>query len=249
VLPSDIEDFILDEIYQMRAAKMKVTRKQLKEFALDIAQQNGYIEFRASNQWVTSFLRRHHLANRQATNRTILLDDEVINRAVSYMAFLMRRLSHLDLSRTLLVDETPIFFEDMRMVTLDEKGSKHVIVRSTGFASMRATAVMSVWANGLKANPLVIFKGKEGNVSDSLVGPMVAKQERAWVTSAILIEWINALFPLSDTSDGKSIVWDSCRVHISNLIKDHCRLRGIELIVIPGGMTPYLQAGETLISV
>jgi hypothetical protein len=52
------------------------------------------------------------------------------------------------------------------------------------------------------------------------------------------------MFPLIDTTTGKCIVWDSCRAHISKKIKTHCKARRIELIVIPGGLTPYLQAGD-----
>jgi hypothetical protein len=34
-----------------------------------------------------------------------------------------------------------------------------------------------------------------------------------------------------------SIVWNSCRAHISKRVKDHCRSRGIEkMIVIPGSI-------------
>jgi hypothetical protein len=56
--------------------------------------------------------------------------------------------------------------------------------------------------------------------------------------------WIDQMFPLLDTSTGKCTVWDSCRAHISRAVKAHCANRRIELIVIPGGLTPYLQAGD-----
>ena len=37
------------------------------------------------------------------------------------------------------------------------------------------------------------------------------------------------------------IVWDSCS---AKDVKEHCQKRSIEFIVIPGGLTPYLQAGD-----
>ncbi len=52
------------------------------------------------------------------------------------------------------------------------------------------------------------------------------------------------MFPLLDATPGKCLVWDSCRAHIARKVKDHCRNRNIEMIVIPGGLTPYLQAGD-----
>ncbi len=35
-----------------------------------------------------------------------------------------------------------------------------------------------------------------------------------------------------------------CIAHISKKIKEHCETCNIELTVIPGGLTPYLQAGD-----
>ena len=42
----------------------------------------------------------------------------------------------------------------------------------------------------------------------------------------------------------KVIVWDACRAHISMQLKEHCARRNITQVVIPGGMTPYLQCGD-----
>jgi hypothetical protein len=40
----------------------------------------------------------------------------------------------------------------------------------------------------------------------------------------------------------KCIVWGSCRAYISKKVKEHCQTSNIEFIVIPSGLTPYLQA-------
>jgi hypothetical protein len=76
-------------------------------------------------------------------------------------------------------------------------------------------------------------------------GPIFAAyQKKAWVDSDLHINWIDLMFPVIDTSPGKCIVWDSCRAHISKKVKEHCQVHHIELIVIPSGLTPYLQAGD-----
>ena len=43
---------------------------------------------------------------------------------------------------------------------------------------------------------------------------------------------------------GKTLIWDSCRAHIANTVKQHMKRRGFKNIVIPGGLTPYVQAGD-----
>jgi hypothetical protein len=54
-----------------------------------------------------------------------------------------------------------VYLEDPRRTTIDVRGAKHVLLQSTGFASMRITAVLAVKADGSKVTPLVILKGKE----------------------------------------------------------------------------------------
>lgn len=71
-----------------------------------------------------------------------------------------------------------------------------------------------------------------------------AFQKKAWVDSDLLIKWNDLMCPPVDTSNGKFIVWESCRAKISKKMKEYCQVRCIELIVIPGGSTPYLNAGD-----
>jgi hypothetical protein len=132
------------------------------------------------------------------------------------------------------------------MQTIDYRGRRHIIIKSTGFASMRVTLIGAVWADGRPEAPLVIHKGKEKESDiERQSGPILYTfQKKAWVNQGLIIKWIQSIFPLIDTSPGKCIVWDSCRAHVSKKVKEYCRSRCIEMIVIPGGLTPYLQAGD-----
>ena len=78
-----------------------------------------------------------------------------------------------------------------------------------------------------------------------MVGPLLhTTQNKAWVNQDLIVKWIDAMFPIVDVSPGKCLVWDSCRAHIAQRVKEYCRQRSITLVVIPGGLTPYLQAGD-----
>jgi len=244
-LLGELEELLADEIVEMRIQKMKVTRSFISDRAFEIARDND-INLVCGHHWVTNFMERHGFSLRRCTNLTTLNDNELINRAVQYMTYLNNRLPYLNLSKTLLMDETAIYFEDSRRQTVDLAGRHHVVIKSTGFSSMRITAAVSVWANGSKAAPLLIHKGKEGPIEYvTNNGPLFfTHQSKAWVNAELLIKWIDCMFPIIDMSPGKCIVWDSCRAHIATSVKEHCRRRSIEMIVIPGGMTPYLQAGD-----
>ena len=54
------------------------------------------------------------------------------------------------------MDETAVYMEDARTQTVDIRGRKHVVIKTTGFASMRLTVVAFVWTDGTKLAPLVI---------------------------------------------------------------------------------------------
>jgi hypothetical protein len=243
-LLADLEEILADEVIELRILKVKVTRTFIADRARQLAEEHE-LELNGSATWVTNFLKRNGFSLRRMTNLTTLTDDQLIQRAVDYMKYLQNRYAHLNLHKTLLMDETAVYFEDARTQTVDIRGRRHVVLKSTGFASMRVTVIASVWADGRKAPPMVIHKAKTTLDIKRVSGPLlVATQPKGWVNSELLIKWIDCLFPLVDISAGKCIVWDSCRAHISNLVKAHCRQRNIELIVIPGGLTPYLQAGD-----
>lgn len=238
-----LEEILLDEIINLRINKIKVTRTYISNRAILLAEENG-ISLNATSNWITGFMKRNGLSLRHATNFTTLSDETIILKAINYLKFLRSRLSLINISKTLLMDETAIYFEDTRTQTVDILGRKHVIMKSSGFSSMRITAIISIWADGRKALPLVIHKGKDGNIIMKQTNVCYTTQLKAWVNQDLIIMWIDLMFPLFDVSEGKCIVWDSCRAHISNKVKEHCKVRKIELIVIPGGMTPYLQAGD-----
>lgn len=150
----------------------------------------------------------------------------------------------MDLNRTILMDETAVYFEDARNQAVDITGSRHVVVRSTGFSSMRITAVLAVSATGRKIPPLLIWKGRASPTFAKIGGVYGAYQPRAWVDSALLKRWIDLAFSLVDMQEGKHLVWDSTRAHISKDVKAKCAARKINMCVIPGELTPYLQAGD-----
>lgn len=49
---------------------------------------------------------------------------------------------------------------------------------------------------------------------------------------------------LMDHLPGKALVWDNMSAHISKAIKARCAAKKIDMVDVPGGCTPYLQAGD-----
>jgi hypothetical protein len=68
--------------------------------------------------------------------------------------------------------------------------------------------------------------------------------QKAWGKALLIIKWIDLVFPLADTAVRKCIIWESCKAHIAKNVQECCQSSNIELIGIPGSLTPFLQAGE-----
>ena len=98
-------------------------------------------------------------------------------------------------------------------------------------------------SHGDKAATCFDLKGAKKTIQKSGAVYVVC-QESAWMNSELLIKWIDLMFPaLLNFCDGKGIVWDSMRAHIAKDVKAKCISKKIDMIIIPGGLTPYLQAG------
>jgi hypothetical protein len=93
---------------------------------------------------------------RQMINLTTLTNEQFIQRAIDYMKCLQSQILNITLSKTILIDETAVYaWTQMVEIT----GCKHMVMKSTGFASMRIIALISIWADGQKAPPTIIHNG------------------------------------------------------------------------------------------
>ncbi|GMF50965.1 unnamed protein product [Phytophthora fragariaefolia] len=118
------------------------------------------------------------------------------------MQYLANRVSDFDLDKTVLMDETAVFFEDARNTTVDVTGSRHVVVRSTGFASMRVTVVLVVTASGRKLTPW--SSGKTSGTTACALGARGGTTQ-AWVDSELLVNWLDRAVPAVLSGDGQAI--------------------------------------------
>ncbi|KAG2993294.1 hypothetical protein PC128_g23739 [Phytophthora cactorum] len=91
-------------------------------YASEAAELQSPPPFAASDHWVSNFMRRFEISLRRRTNLTVLDDDVLVNRAVCNMSFLREQVPTIDLEKTILMDETAVYFEDARASTLDLRG-------------------------------------------------------------------------------------------------------------------------------
>ncbi|GMF43675.1 unnamed protein product [Phytophthora fragariaefolia] len=163
---SEIKDILFDQVLFRRSAKEKVSRDWIRDAGQRLAASElGNADFVASDRWLNGFMRRYGLSLRRTTNLTVLTDDVLTDLAVSFLSSLTPRIDGLSDDHTILMDETAVYFEGPRRQTVDQVWARHVVLKSTGFASMRVKTVLAVTATDLKLPPLVVWKGKTGGLA------------------------------------------------------------------------------------
>ena len=101
------------------------------------------------------------------------------------------------------MEETPICFEMIARTNVEKIGEKTVNVRSFGSDRNRITVILCIGANGYKAPPLLIFKGKKGakkelelqknfHVQNRRIYDQC--QENIWADSEVFQYWLENIF-------------------------------------------------------
>jgi hypothetical protein len=162
-----------------------------------------------------------------------------------------------DPSRVVNFDETNIYFDITTGITLAERGSRSVSVRTTG-SSARCTVLLGVTMAGGKLPPFVIFKGStSGRIVSEFAfyagGQVCTCQAKAWVDNNVFRDWEQrvwvpfCLYGENGGNDegqgvtGSYLIMDEFTVHLRSIGTETIRSVGSEIDYIPGGYTSKLQ--------
>ena len=123
ILGPEVEDIVVGLINVERSDGNRVTGSQVRNWAIEVARERGNDTFQASNGWLSCFVKRNGFSFRRVTNLTILTSDELLKRAKSYMEYLQKSVqSGMVLQNAILMDETAVYLEDPRRITINESG-------------------------------------------------------------------------------------------------------------------------------
>ena len=84
-------------------------------------------------------------------------------------------------------------------------------------------------------------KTDSGNTRYERNGLTIWKQENQTMTSSIMVSWISWLASRFNAQERKMLIMDSHRSHMTDDVKAACRSHNIDIVMIPGGCTKYLQ--------
>ncbi|KFM75291.1 Pogo transposable element with KRAB, partial [Stegodyphus mimosarum] len=223
---SELEDCIWEWIAGRRAMALVVRRADIQKFALETAIEFDIStkEFKASSHWLDNFLKRYELSLRRSTTLFKLENNEVVKRALALKLFV----DGIDFSK----------YQLSNMIAMDE----------TTYDSARVTCILAIRLDGKKVSPFLITKGKKDQIQ-RVSGIYVIESEKTWCTQAIIRKWVDFMLPpLLRGQNGGLLVRDSASTHRAKDMKHFLAERKIDQIMIPAGMTGYLQTLDIAIN-
>ncbi|KAF0724398.1 hypothetical protein Ae201684_016937 [Aphanomyces euteiches] len=149
---------------------------------------------------------------------------------------------NIPLSNIYNFDETAIFLDHTDRTTIDFRGARDVPIRSFGFEKSRITAVFAANAVGSKLPPCILLKSKVADNIRCIDGLVHCSSPNAWMNGPKFIEYVRYTFayhvrPLL-------LVFDSAPSHISREVKAFLHSEDILFVVIPGGLTSFVQPAD-----
>lgn len=247
---SELEKDLNDWIVECRQNGYIVTRTGIRLRAMKLSKDIKYgipSTFRASPHWCTRFLNRHGLCLRQRTKLAQKLPSDLEEKILRFQKYIIdaRKRTAFEISQIGNMDETPMCFDLPENKTINCKGEKSILVKTTGHEKTRFTVVLSCLADGSKLRPIIIFKRK--TLPKNVVFPsgvLVRAHEKGWMDADGTVDWLKNVWnkrPGAAFKKPSLLVYDSFRGHFSEEVTELQKNLKTTVAVNPGGLTSVLQ--------
>ena len=241
-----LEDEVAKWVTEQRQDGYIVTRNLIRLHAQVLAQKRNVANFSGTNSWCTRFMKRRGLAIRQKTKIAQKLPNDLEEKIVSFQKYLInaRKRDDYELVQIGNMDETPVWFDMPAARTVESRGAKTVLLKTTGNEKTRFTVVLSCLADGTKLKPMVIFRRKTMPKDKFCPGVLVHVHPRGWMDEDGVKLWIEKVWRTrpGGASNSKSLlVWDSFSAHLGDSAKQLLKGNRSTQAVIPGGLTSLVQ--------
>lgn len=247
------EESIKQHILSMREQKFVVNVRSIIHKLHELCPTSLEKTFRSKSMWVHRFLARHGFTQRRITRTVSISDDVLSERKVNFYQQVESRLARYPATIFVNVDQTAVLHGSVGSRTIECIGARSVTIQDQGKQTDRVTINLAVASNGEKLLPFMIVKGTSyGRVSREMTSErggyprdiVYAANNNAWMTESLMLEWIDNVFVAflgTHNSQHICLVMDSFQVHLKPSVSQKLTDLGIEIIFIPGGLTPDLQ--------
>ena len=159
-----VEKEIATWVLSERQCGRIVTRVLIRLKALQWAAKNKEdgLNFKATVSWCSRFMHRHNLVIRQKTKIAQRLLKDLDHKITQFQTFVINQRKRNEYSMAPIgnMDETPMLFDVVGNTTINKKGEKTILVKTTGHETQHFTVVLVCFADGTKLPLMIIVKRK-----------------------------------------------------------------------------------------
>ncbi len=140
------------------------------------------------------------------------------------------------------MDETSMWFDLLSNSTIDHKGTKTVIIRTTGYEHSYFTVILICMADGSKLPAVCIFKLKNVSKEEFLHGIHIRVNEKGWMNEHEILWQIETVWTSRNpfANPQSMLILDSFYGHTVTSVKNRLVEKNTNIAVIPGGCTSKL---------
>ena len=241
-----LEESLLEWIKSVR--NDRITIDGLAVTFVEIYGHSPEGHFKASNGWITRFFKRSKLCSRAVTSRGQQIPSNARDLTIKFIeecgeAVLKENYPLWGMAN---MDETPMWFDMPSSRSIDFRGVRTVLSKTTGKEKMRYTVVLAAFADGSKLPPMIIFRVlKNVPKVDFPHGVVLQVSKGGTMTSDIFLFWLSKVWRGRKNSlfcSKAVLIMDQHASHLHAKVQTCLdRQHQTKSIFIPPGMTPLLQ--------
>ena len=211
-----------------------------------LAIEMSIIDFAGTTSWCERFTRRNGLCMRNKTTIAQKLPHEYERKIIEFHKYVinMRKKLCFEIVQLGNMDEVPLTFDVPSNKTVDAKGSKIIMIKTSGNEKTRYTVVLACCADGTKLPTLIIFERKTLPKDVFSRGIYVHVHSNGWVDGEGMKMWLEKVWskrPGGFLKKAYLLVCDQFEAHVTKSTERLATNLKTNLIVIPGGLTNQLQ--------
>ena len=242
----DIDTRVCSFIDEKRNNGLGVSRSLIRLEGLRAAKDLGINEFKASPGWCTRFMKINNYSIRAHTKIAQKLPKEYEDKITNFQRYIIRLRLRAEYTLDCIgnMDETPVNFDMVGNNTVNKRGEKTVLLKTTGHEKCRYTVVLACMADGTKLKPMLIFKRKTMPKFKFPKGVVVHVHPKGWMDEAGCVLWLEKVWgnrPGGIRNKKSLLVWDHFSAHLTQKVSSKVRALNTNIAVIPGGLTGVLQ--------
>jgi len=153
-----VKNWIIDERKNGIAVSTKIILIEARRLAIEMS----LTDFTGTTSWCERFMRRNGLCMRTETTIAQKLPREYERKIIEFHEYIinMRKKLCFEIGQLGNMDEVPLTFDVLSNKTVDVKGAKTIMIKTSGNEKTRCTVVLACYADSTKLPPLLIFKRK-----------------------------------------------------------------------------------------